>query len=402
MPQLHGKNVNIVINFDNYSDRQYRNAFQEYLNYQTGRDDIISRWGLRKIDNKELLEEQSVGLMKFLKKKYPYQLFRETVTLFLTKVIGDVLQEFPEILTSDEMEVQIQVVQIIGREYFGAYDPNICDKEHLYVEYSGFWLIGAIFISWVIDKNIPYQTIKKSVIHELHHHVDNMANKFAYEEAVEEKWKLRAQKIKNFGTLFLYSTILEMRFEGYTEFSSRIPDYFKINKQKILDFKGRLWHLITIKDKTQAEEFYNKELSTDSWRTYNMGNIMCIMIACYFSKDLPEQQTPTAGGIIPARPKVLFEGKQYPLDRLDTFMNTRKDVSIVGITDAVHKKTIEFVNSAGPTEFINTYNVACDYFKISQENRVIWWQLFLDLKKATTEMYERERKQKVKSKGYRV
>ncbi|MFH1770736.1 MAG: hypothetical protein ABH828_04210 [archaeon] len=391
---INGKNVKIIFNYNNYSKRKYRNDFKDFLDYHTKREEKdpeqVRQFDLKRIFYKEFQTIPYKGLAAYLSERYSYEFFMKTANYFFIKILEKVLNDYPKIITSEEFEIQVQVIRIVRREYYGAYDPEPSDKDHAYIEFNAVWVLNNIVMPWALYKKINYQLIYKFLVHELYHHVDNIAEAFIYEDKLEDKLKLKSKKISNYGVLFLFSVLFELRAEGFAEFASRNSNRFEINKNKILEFKKNLWILVTKRKKADAEYFFNKKLSTESYATYYSGNLMCFIIALFFCKNVTNQ------------PKIIFDGKEFPIIDLNRLIDTKKTVSIMGMPREIYQKTLSYVNSIGPAEFLNMYNHACDHLEISYDNRVLWWKEFIKLKKKTTEIYEADRLKKVIKKGYTI
>ncbi|MFH0868089.1 MAG: hypothetical protein V1831_02145 [Candidatus Woesearchaeota archaeon] len=379
---IHGKKVKIVYNFDEYSERKYKNDFEELVTYQTKKEIIDKEKNPRALDLKFL----NIKGFKYI----PYDYFQKTVINFLTRVICQILNEFPNIITSKEFEIQIKIARVKQREYYGAYDPDVSDVEHAYTEFSGLWLLNTLVMPWVHFKRIDYPILYNFLVHELHHHVDYINKAFIYEEKLEDKWKLKAKQISNYSLVFLLSTLLELRVEGFAEFAKKrnFPK-FDIHTDMIYEFRKNLAKLITIRKKREAEDFFNKKLSTESYLTYYCGRLMCYFIALFLTKRTIN------------KPVIGVNNKTFPLEELDKIMSKHKYFLIQGVPTDIFVKTCELVSTMGPIEFLNMYNNACDNLGISYRNRVLWWVLFVKLKKATTYIHEKERIKKLIKKGYK-
>lgn len=319
---VHGKRVKLVLDFDDYSERKYRNDFEDFLEYQTKREKFENAkdTDLKFLYIRELKNIPYNGLAKYLEDKYPYELFQKLLFDFLARIIQKVLEDFPAIITSDDFEVQVKISRITQREYYGGYDEKVSDAEHAYIEFSGLWLINYLLIPWIHFRRIDYQTIYNFIAHELHHHVDLVHRAFIYEEKLEDKWKLKAKKISNYGALFLFSVLLELRREGFADFSKkRNFPRFDIDRGKIGEFRRKLGKLVTIKGKEAAEEFFDSQLSTSSYMTYYCGSLMCYFIALFFSKQIGKEPTIATGG------------RNYPLNMLPGVIGRNRHCTIINL-----------------------------------------------------------------------
>ncbi len=389
---VHGKKVKVVLDFDDYSERKYRNDFENFLEYQTKREKFENAkdTDLKFLYVRELKNIPYIGLAKYIERKYPYELFQKLLSNFIIRIIQKVLEDFPAIITSDNLEVQVKISRITQREYYGGYDEKVSDAEHAYIEFSGLWLINYLLVPWIHFRRIDYQTIYNFTAHEMHHHVDHVHRAFIYEEKLEDKWKLKAKRISNYGALFLFSVLLELRREGFADFSKkRNFPRFDVDRGKIREFRTKLDKLVTIKGKEEAEEFFDSQLSTSSFMTYYCGSLMCYFIALFFSKEIGKE------------PAIVAGGRSYPLNMLSTVIGRNKQCTIINLPNQAFDKAYHLIYTMGPVEFLNMYNHACDNFGIPPKYRVLWWRLFVELKMKTTRIYEKERDAKLIRKHYK-
>ena len=87
----------------------------------------------------------------------------------------------------------------------------------------------------------------------------------------------------------------------------------------------------------------------------------------------------------------LEDGRQYPLEYIDTAMST-KDVFYVGNPDySVFKKAYEEITKYkyNYKKFIALYEWACKEIGIRKRNMIMWYGFFDELKKEATKFYER-------------
>ena len=377
---INGKIVNIVINLENYSLRKFNLDFKDLLKYQTKNEELDLNSN-RQFDLKRIYE----GILPI-----KYEDFQRIINLFLPKIILFFLKEHQEIITSDNFEIQIKIVRVPKREYYGVYDPEISDKNYAYIEVSGLWLLNSLVVPWVVSKKIDWGLISKFLVHELYHHVDYIANAFIYEDKLQEKWNLRSKEMSHYGILFLFCVLLEIRAEGYAEFASKDYRKFVIDPTMIKEFRKNIRELVTISKRNDAELFFAKKLSTESYSTYYCGNIMCFFIALYFSKRSLNV------------PKIVYNNRESLLSNLGSFLETGKKVSIVNLSPKVYSFALSSINQMGPIEFLNMYNLACDDLGISNNNKVLNWTEFNELKKIALNSAESRRIKAVKKKGYMI
>jgi len=133
---INGKIVNIVINLENYSLRKFNLDFKDLLKYQTKNEELDLNSN-RQFDLKRIYG----GILPI-----KYEDFQRIINLFLPKIILFFLKEHQEIITSDNFEIQIKIVRVPKREYYGVYDPEISDKNYAYIEVSGLWLLNSLVV----------------------------------------------------------------------------------------------------------------------------------------------------------------------------------------------------------------------------------------------------------------
>ena len=390
---IHGKKVKLVYNFGYYNNRLYRNDFKDLLVYQKKEEEITQPrdLDLKFLYIKEFKNIPYKGLSKYIEQKYPYDFFQKTTLLFLNRIFYQILSEFPALITSqEEFEIQVKIVRVHERDYYANYDEDTSDAEHLYLEISALWLLNTILLPWVHFKRIDYTLVHNFLVHTLQHHVENVNKKFTYEKQLENKWKLKAQKISNFGLLFLLSSLLELRTNGFADFTKkRNFPRFDIHTNMIFEFRKNLAKLITIRKKEEAEKFFITKLSYQSYLIEYCGSLMCYFIALYLTKNTIN------------KPVIVLGKEQYPLEDLNTLMIKNKNFFIQGLPNAAFDRAYRLISETRPIEFLNMYNHACDNLKIEYRNRVLWWQLFVKHKIATTQIYEKERLKRIIKKGYK-
>ncbi|MDP3766369.1 MAG: hypothetical protein Q8R04_07695, partial [Nanoarchaeota archaeon] len=90
-----------------------------------------------------------------------------------------------------------------------------------------------------------------------------------------------------------------------------------------------------------------------------------------------------------------------PLEGINKMLSNHENFFVQGLTTETFDSAYALISKMGPIEFLNTYNQACDQFGIDYHNRVLWWKLFVQFKKAAAILYEKERIKKLVKKGYR-
>ncbi|HLD87463.1 MAG TPA: hypothetical protein VJB12_05370, partial [Candidatus Nanoarchaeia archaeon] len=281
------KKVQLVYDLTFYSEKKYKKDFDDFVAYQTRKENI-----------------QSPGdqdLIYYRLKSYPYipyEQFLTSVGELFSKIILQVLTDNPSIMVSDDEHFKVTLIlyRVLGRDWYFDADPNgtlknkhpefIRDLESETVEnisylVAGVYLINSIAAPWFYLKKIPSSFVYRYLMHEFEHHEQYMMDSFRLSEKIEERLKGRVGKYPNYRATFLFLAMYELLEEGTADFATIANrPRMDIRMDAILQFREDLNTLVTIVGKRKAEEFYEKNFSygTLTKGSYYCGKVMCFTI----------------------------------------------------------------------------------------------------------------------------
>mgnify|MGYP001618782123 CR=1 FL=1 len=149
---IDGKLVKILFNFDEYPLDFYRKEFRELLEYQYGREEqkideatgtpIARQYDLKRLRPAEISKLKNYGTYKLLTTRFPYAYFKENVVNVLTKLLVRILAQNPRIITSKSFQLNIKIIRVEGREFYGQYQNEVSDDSVAYLDFNGLWLLN--------------------------------------------------------------------------------------------------------------------------------------------------------------------------------------------------------------------------------------------------------------------
>jgi hypothetical protein len=389
------KTVKIVYDLTFYSEKKYVQDFNDFVDYQTGKE---------KFEKDNAGKSKDGDLQFYRLKSYPfipYAQFLNTVSEVYTKVIFQILKEDSGIMVSDEDYFKITFIlyRVANRNwYFNAgivegLTAKECAKfkdnldtdsvEHIDYVVAGVYLIQTIAAPWTYLRKIPYSHVWKYLVHELEHHKQFMMDEFRLSEKIRARLKGReVGNYPNYRVSYLFTTMYELLDEGVAEFvASQNRPRIKINRESIFQFRKDLETLITINGRKKTWEFYEENLSYGDLTkgAYYCGRIMCFTIELAIAK-------------IRNKPVLAYVGKQeFPFGDMNAFMS-KYDVFEIGSPEpSVFKEAYEAISKTKNKyrEYINLYEWACKELGIRESNMVISYATYDEIKKKATKFYER-------------
>ena len=363
----------ILINFsiDKYPEKRFALDLKEFRNYQF----------------KKRIEEDEVLDLKYYKGKseilFSYDEFLELVFNFMSKMIYNVLKERPQIITSDDLEIRVNIKRVANRAYYGVYDENKSSPESIFLEFSGLWLLQTIAYPGKYLKKIDYSVIYKFLVHELQHHKDNVAKLFRFNKRYAKRIKKLVGKDLWFSNLkFLYAVLFELREEGFADFAAKSNSpKIEVHMDWVRSFRKNVKKLAKIRDKNKASDFFDENLSILEYKgDYYCGMLMCFFIELAIAK---RQGKP---------PFLQKKDKSYEhISSLNRFMSKEKSFFVQDPGQKFFEEAYSLIQKTRIDTFISLYNESCDKLGISQKNRVIWWQFFRVARKKAVETYNRSK-----------
>jgi hypothetical protein len=373
---IYGSKISLKFLLDKYSEKKYRLDCREFVKYQ-----------LKKLNEEK---PELSFYRRFEKTEIPYSEFLELATGFLSKVVFSVLKENRDLITSEKLEIKIRILRVAKLAWYGAcYEGS--NPGSIFMEFSALWLLQTIVYPWKHSKKIDYQIIYKFLVHELQHHRDAVAKLFRF----ERRYKKRIGKIigedSGYPLEFIYAVLFELRYEGLADFAARAGSpKFEIHNDWIIRFKKNLKKLAAIKNMNKASDFFDEKLSTGTpTGSYYCGMVMCLIINAALAKK--------AG-----KPPFLQKrnGASEHINNIDSLMKKEKSFYILNSGTEFFEKARSEIEKTKFDTFLKLYNDSCDELGISQKSRIMWWQLFRDIRKKAVETYRKGELSEIKKRGY--
>jgi hypothetical protein len=351
---IHGCRVGIILIFDDYSQGTYKKEFKEFIEYQ----------------KKRTIEDPAQDTyFKFYSKikefkEIPYDYFKTQSANLFSKVIFYNLRQQPAFLLSDELNIQIRLV----RDPYGAWEYSLdaSDIENACFLAGGRWFIQTIAAPYFYFQHIDDGYITRFFTHELTHQLDNFSGWDFFENKFQSRIKIFARKKSAYCLNFLYTSIFNLREEGFPDFNARLQfAKFDINMEGVHKYNSNLVKLTKLLRKKDSVGFYENNIG---WNTltpqgeYTNGRIMCTTIAMFFSKIENKPYTITING-----KKLTGSG----FANLDSLLSTNKLIYVSDFSPEILSRTVETLKAKSGYPFVKLYEDACAGLGISDNNQVM-------------------------------
>ncbi len=383
---INGKQVVVIFLFKQYWQKYLQSDYKELIKYHKKK---------LKLENpqSELDLKFYHAIDRFPKITYEY--FKEAVRRFMLRVTHQVLKDDPSFVTAigDVFEIQIKVVRVPNKEWYGANIEDISDSDHAYLEYNGLWLLNTVVLPWLVFQRVDYKILYKFMQHELGHCRDWVKRLYRLEDYAKKRISPIMRRMHNFSLFYLYLTFENLRVEGVHEFADkRDMQRIDVNMDLVRKFRVLVEELITKKKLKDAEEFFENNLGSMSHQgIYYVGRLSAQTIAFAVAKR---------EGFANQVYLVLPNGQKADLSQLNAAMSTLERFYISQLPAPVFNKAFSIMSPLRYREFIQMYEWACNELGISNENRVVTWAWFDDIKKRATNWYETNRLKEVQAKEY--
>ncbi len=385
---ISGKKIVVLFIWDEYSSRVYNNDFKEIVAYQTQK----AKRGTK--------AENAIDL-KFYRhikefEKINYNVFKELVEKFMLRIVYEVLKDNPAIVTADAdvFEIQIKIVRVKDRAWYGSYEEDISDTNHVYMQYSGLWLLNTIVVPWGLSdrQKIDYKVLYKFMTHELVHHIEIIKKKYWVEDYAKQKYRTVARRNANYSVFYLYLVFENLRVEGIAEFrdKSGMPRV-EFKTENIRSFRIRIEQLIKMRRARDAEAFYEQNFGAGAYGSlYYVGRLMVFTTGLAVLKK--EGKAKMATIILPNKTTL-------PITGIEQAMNSSY-FDVTQLPPDIFNQTFNMVGERRYREFVDLYEWACNELRISERNRIVTRAFFDRMKKEATNWYEKNRLKDVKKRGY--
>lgn len=389
---IDGKPVRCIFIFDYYSEKKYKQDFEEFVDFQKNRKprhDMVD-FHLYNVQNFEYISYENF-------KKYTSELF--------SKSLFYLIKQNPSFIISNELNVQLLFKRIKGWSYSFETSPDELEDfendENACFTCAGIWYINNIVAPFVYLKKYEYSLVIRFFLHELTHFVDIRQDNMHWDEASDygKKYQGKIKKIVGrisaYSINYLYNSLFNLREEGLAEFVGR-TNSSKIN----IDFKGleeynsNLEKLKCFKFKKDAEPFYYSNISHGNLGPggeYAIGRNMCMTIAMALTK---ENKIPY---------NIIVDKKTYfgySYINLNEWISKEKKITIVDLKKEMIDLAIEKIKPVYHYYFVSLYEKACDILEIKEENRFITKRRFYKLIFEAKKEYNKRERKKLEKKGF--
>jgi len=385
---INGKKVGVILNFDLYPEKVYKEDFERFVNYQ------------KKLSLTGEVWETYFKFYKQIKefKEIPYGIFRDYSFSFFSKIVFELLKNNPGFIVSNSLNIQIKLIQ---EEDTFQYRDKVSDAENACFYGAGSWFIQLIVAPFFYLKHIDFNYIMRFLLHELTHFIDHNEGKLLWEKRYKYKLGELMKNTRDYSLysplFFLYYSMFNLREEGLADFVARMNSpMIEINMGGIKEYNKNLDKLTKLTNLEECRNFYEKDIGwnnlTPSGEFAN-GRFMCLFIALYVAK---RRKSPY---YINLEGKNIFNGYQFK--NLDKLLSSNRVIFISNLSKDVINEAITYIRPTAHYYFIRLYEGCCKNLGISDKNRVMTEKRFYKLKKQAIAYAKSERKGRLGKEGFR-
>ncbi|MDP2750431.1 MAG: hypothetical protein Q8O89_06375 [Nanoarchaeota archaeon] len=382
-----GKKVGVILIFDSYKERQFKQDFEEFKAYQQKSNLEGGK------DLKFYKQLKAKGLRDF--KPIPYALFREYTANFFSKSLFNALKFNPQFIVSDELNIQIKLIKVKNRSYYFEFMDQQCDPENACFDGAGIWFLQTIVAPFFYFQHIDYKIIERYFLHELTHFTDQMKKYVMFDAKYASKIKTFSKKKSAYCLNYLYNSIFNLREEGLPDFVARKDSpRIDINMVGVHLYNQNLEKLTRLTKKADAEVFYEKQIGWENLTPsseYVNGRVMCTTIALLIAKTEKIPYQLVAGN-------KTYTG--YDIKELDNILSSNKLIYVVNLDKRVIYAAIKLIGPKPGYRFIKMYQDACTALGISERNRVMTLRRLAVLAKQASQIGINERKRRLNKGGF--
>jgi len=413
-----GKTIILIFVFNEYSSANLNSDLKVLIdNYSK------KKMTLDEPDMKLYKEKSTIEALRAYSEKtgIPYPYFRQTVASFMARIFQKVIEENPQVIPPDApfFEIQIKISHEPDMSWYGAYNEEyrnkkkkIKDFQHVYLEYTGIWLLNTIVVPWIIKQRIDYPLVYKFVQNELSHHSEWINNMYRLEDYARKRIRTISRRMGNWSLFYLYLVFENLRVEGVQEFNDkRNTQRIDVHMDWITEFRRLVEELIKKRSIQAASSFYEKNLSQESHKsTYYVGRLMAQTITLGIALDRAIKGDKQIGLLVNQIKLIVPGGKIFSLEDINAIMGANKTFQISRIpeqkinVDNIETSLMEIALNemlrVRYREFIRMYEGACGVLGIEVKNRIVTYAWFDGLKKRATDWYTEERLKKAVEAGF--
>ncbi|MFH1511454.1 MAG: hypothetical protein ABIF10_07215 [Candidatus Woesearchaeota archaeon] len=386
------KNASLILSFEEYGERKYKNDFVEWVRYQTERK-------IKK--NQEEIEDVYFKLYKDINNFQitDYVTFRKQSAEYLGKAYFSMIRD-PRLFVTPELNLQVRLI----RDEYGSWEFQ--DDASTLVDAcftaGGKWFIQNITATLLHYRNIDYRYIERFVVDQIGHYndlvrqkVDRGADRLLYDDKFDTKMKAMAKKYGAYSLSLLYQALFNLRDEGIVDLNTRVySDRLEIDMDAGQKFRKNLEELAGMRLMKDGKSFYEQKIgwgnATRSGEL-GVGRQMGIFIALALAKEqnLPYQVEITGKKSFP---------KSYH-EELDDWLGKYRKLFIYGLPPKAIQQAIAMGERTFHYDYVRLYEKACDTLEI-RKNRLITSNFLIDLKMFAIENAAAERKKMLNAKGF--
>ncbi len=409
--EVEGKKIRVEFEWDKYPKSTYRKDFEELFLYRLG-----------KAGTERDLKVHKTEAISFM----PLDQFMQLVERTMTIVVREVIKDYPQAREPKDGTLRIVITMVRNQdfEWYTFHDDDLSKLNEMFVQFNGLWMINNIAVPYQINnsKKIDYKLLYKFFAHALTYYLDIIAKKYRSEHKSREKHERIVELNENHSIYYLYLTFENLRVEGFAEFREKfqsisVPFYI----EPIRNFRSRIQALIKITDEEGAEAFYEENFGAAAYakNTYYLGRIMCYTIGlAIFKKFTGETRKLENGNREYFLKKDRIKGDKskgysvfvptgtvkitFPILDLNNAMNLAPIVYASQLPPDVLEATYNQINGLKYRQFIREYEKACNELGISDNNRIVTYAFFDQMKKEATNWYEKRREAQLAAKGHAV
>lgn len=382
--KINGKTVRCIFIFKKYSERDFKSDFEEFVQLQTGKKKIG-----------DFVEFHKYNLTKFT--EIPYSYFIEYGTKLFSETMFNLLEQRPDFILSDELNIQIFFRSIKDLDYYFATVDKSINAENACFIAAGTWFLFNIVAPYFYFKKFEFSIVIRYFLHELTHYVDMVQKNLSWDINRNYETKIRniVGRKSAYGINYLYNSLFNLREEGLADFIARCESpEMDISGDAIKAYNSNLRKLAFMRYKRDASKFYFDKISHGNLTPtgeYSTGRNMCLIVAMSISKEIKSPFTIRVN-------KEKFFG--YNFNDFDHYLSKGVTIYVSGIHKDIIARTIALMRPTNHYYFLKVYEKACDVMGISDKNRAMTQRRFFRLVQEAKEISKSQNKRLIEKGGF--
>ena len=361
---IHGVNTKISLDFSSYTQRALDQDLKELQEYQ-------QLQGQRKAEDNDLKRVEPLLLTNVFPKNISIDEFKKKSADFFSQTMFHLFKEQTNlnITSTREFELHIKILRIPNRAFYFEYNNNESDDGLASFNGAGIWFLQTIVLPTYMSARIDYAIIARYFAHELVHHQDNMRGFLNLENKYLRKIKFIAKEKDRYALNYLYTSLANLRTEGLADFNARSnSDYQEINNEGIHAYHENLKTLCAMQSKWKMTRFYVKTIGWENLTPsgeYSNGRVMCVTIALWLATLSKKEYFIRIGDVTITLQDILQ--KKYRMNKLFS----KQQIIRVSLSKEAFADAYTAISAVQSDKFIAYYEDACNYFRITEKDRVM-------------------------------